>query len=142
MGRRSSITPEKTQTCLNATGRNAVTPDVCDLFLLSPLKSASAAATLDQHAACSQQTSSTLSSFFHSHLHLLFHPSPTTTHPLSSLIPFLCSAYSLIASVLVTTLLHSLVQTATCETDKHPIFPSILASIQSTGRLAAILVLV
>lgn len=113
----------KTQTCLNATGLNAVTPDVCDLFLLSPLKSASAAATLDQHAACSQQTSSTLSSFFHSHLHLLFHPSPTTTHPLSSLIPFPCNAYSLIASVLVTTLLHSLVQTATCETDKHPIFP-------------------
>lgn len=75
-------------------------------------------------------SSPSLSSFAH------YHTSP----PL--LIPFPCNAYSLIASVLVTTLLHSLVQTATCETDKHPISPSILASIQSTGRLAAILVLV
>lgn len=68
-------------------------------------------------------------------------PSPLP-HPLSSPIPFLCSAYSLIASSLATTLLHSLVQTATCERDKHPISPSILASIQSTGRLATTLVLV
>lgn len=75
----------KSQTCLNATAPNAVTPHVCDLFLLSPLKSASAAASLDQHGACyaanivhsilllSFSSSPSLSSFPH-HYHIPFPP--------------------------------------------------------------------
>lgn len=63
-------------------------------------------------------SSSSLSSFPHHH-HSPFLP----------LIPIHRAVYCLIAFVFVTTLLHSLVQTATCETDKHPLSPSILTSI-------------
>lgn len=63
-------------------------------------------------------SSSSLSSFPHHH-----------RAPFLPLIPIHRTAYCLIAFVLVTTLLHSLVQTAICETDKHPVSPSILTSI-------------
>lgn len=132
----------KLQTCLYATRPNAVTPSVCDLFLLSPLKSAIAAPPLSQQHrwSCSQQTSSIcLLSFILIFIFSFILPSPPP-RPFLPLIPIHRTVYCLIAFVLVTTPLHSLVQTGHLrngQTSRISLHPHLyLTSWTSSGYLS------